>query len=225
MAGEPQKRRAGFMLKIHNLTFRYQNSEPLYQFDLEAQPGEIIGIQGESGSGKSTLLDLLTGFLMPLDGAVFWQDENIVPLPPEHRPVNIVFQRNNLFEHLTAEHNVRLGLGPSENSKGHDIVYGALARVGLAGKELQKASTLSGGQQQRVALARAIVRNKPLLLLDEPFNGLDESNREDMLSLIKGLAENGDRTVLMVTHEKSDCEAIASRSFIVDEGQLTESRG
>ena len=87
------------MLTINDLHFRYEEKGILFEFDLEAKPGEIIGILGKSGSGKSTLLDLIAGFQKPLQGNIQWLGAEISVLPPEARPVTILFQSNNVFEH------------------------------------------------------------------------------------------------------------------------------
>lgn len=212
------------MLRVENVKFRYGNAGTEFNFNFHAHPGEIIGIMGPSGSGKSTLLDLVAGFQIPDQGEIFWEEKNISQLPPELRPVTVLFQNYNLFEHLSAEQNVTIGVKSTLriSSEEQALVQKAFADVGLTGLENQLAATLSGGQQQRVALARSIVRNKPILLLDEPFSGLDADNRSEILRLIKQLAERQKRCVLMVTHDVADCHAIATRRYMVDTGVLVE---
>lgn len=205
------------MLKLDHVTFRHKGASLTYDFSLEASPQEIIAITGESGSGKTTLLELIAGFLIADGGTMTWQGDDLKALPPERRPITTLFQNHNLFEHLTASRNIALGI------EGHVVsstIEDALKKVGLAGLENQKASTMSGGQQQRVALARTFVRDTPILLLDEPFNGLDDTNKAEMLSLIKTLAKKENRCVLMITHDQSDCDAIATRQFKVENGKL-----
>lgn len=205
------------MLKLDHLAFRHKGASLTYDFSLEASPREIIAITGESGSGKTTLLELIAGFLIADGGGMTWQGDDLKTLPPEQRPITILFQNHNLFEHLTAGRNIALGI---KGQIAPSTIEDALKKVGLAGLENQKASTMSGGQQQRVALARTFVRDTPILLLDEPFNGLDEANKAEMLSLIKTLAEKENRCVLMITHDQSDCDAIATKQFKVENGKL-----
>ncbi|MBL4892655.1 MAG: ATP-binding cassette domain-containing protein [Rhizobiaceae bacterium] len=205
------------MLKLDHVTFRHESTSLTYDFSLEASPKEIIAITGESGSGKTTLLELIAGFLIPDGGNMTWQGENLKLLPPEQRPITTLFQNHNLFEHLTAGRNIALGI------RGHvasSTIEKALKKVGLAGLENQRASNMSGGQQQRVALARTFMRDTPILLLDEPFTGLDGSNKAEILSLIKTLAEKETRCVLMITHNQSDCDAIATKQFKVENSKL-----
>ena len=205
------------MLALDHVLFRHTGANLTYDFSLEASPQDIIAITGESGSGKTTLLELIAGFFIADGGGMTWEGQNLKPLPPEKRPITTLFQNYNLFEHLTAGQNIALGI---KGRVAPSIIDDALKKVGLAGLENQKASTMSGGQQQRVALARTFVRDTPILLLDEPFNGLDGTNKAEMLSLIKTLAEKENRCVLMITHDQSDCDAIASRQFKVENGKL-----
>ncbi len=210
------------MLRLEDIKFRHHQEDTPYVFSLEASTGDTVGIMGPSGSGKSTLLDLIAGFQIPESGSMHWDNLNLIPLPPEQRPVTILFQHNNLFGHLTAARNVAIGINPSRriSTEEQSRVLNVLRQVGLAGHEDQRASTLSGGQQQRVALARAILRDRPILLLDEPFGGLDDETRHDMLDLVRVQAAENNKCVLMVTHDESDCEAIATKRYVVDAGKL-----
>ncbi|PCH47738.1 MAG: hypothetical protein COC23_01305 [Hyphomicrobiales bacterium] len=213
------------MLRIENLVFRHNEGGPNYQFSLDAEPGEIICIKGQSGSGKSTFLDLIAGFQLPQSGVLEWQGHDLLLQPPENRPVTILFQKDNLFEHLSAGQNVALGAKSRASQKPRNVdqqVLTALKKVGLEGQFDQRAATLSGGQQQRVALARAMVRDKPILLLDEPFTGLDDDTRNEMYRLILSLAEDEQRCILLVTHDQADCDALATRQMHIQNGRLSE---
>ncbi|MEM9734046.1 MAG: ATP-binding cassette domain-containing protein [Pseudomonadota bacterium] len=208
------------MLSVENVRFAHEGSEEEYHFHLTAKPGEVIALMGASGSGKSTLLDLLSGFLMPLSGQMLWEGKAFQNKPPEQRPCTILFQRDNVFGHLSANANVALGLPKGKHDP--DRIEKALEQVGMAGKGEQKAQTLSGGQQQRVALARSLVREQPFLLLDEPFTGLDDDTRHRMLPLVKAMAEDHRRCVLMVTHDRQDAQMIADRLMVMDNHRLVE---
>jgi thiamine transport system ATP-binding protein len=134
----------------------------------------------------------------------------------------MVFQENNLFGHLDAAANVGLGRSPSLklNAADRAEIAAALARVGLAGKEKRLPRELSGGERQRVALARVLVRDRPVLLLDEPFASLGPALRADMLDLLRDLHAERGMTVLMATHQPDDAEAIASRIVFLEEGRV-----
>ncbi|MDA9008591.1 ATP-binding cassette domain-containing protein [Alphaproteobacteria bacterium] len=205
------------MLEITDLRFRHPGQQSDYSFDLSVKPGKILGITGKSGSGKSTLLDLVAGFLLPSAGEILIEGNRQNELPPEARPLTILFQKNNLFEHLSAADNVALGINPSLRltSQEKQLVTKALARVGLGGKDRQKVASLSGGEQQRVALARSLVRNKPILLLDEPFSALDAETRAEMLTLVREIVDEKQLATLMVTHDTSDCRVLRASEFDV----------
>ncbi|MDA7848016.1 ATP-binding cassette domain-containing protein [Sulfurospirillum sp.] len=210
------------MLHINNLTYSYEKS--VYDFSFFVEKNEIIGIIGESGSGKSTLLDLIAGFLTPFKGSITFENENIVLLNAETRPITTLFQKYNTFEHLTVIKNVLLGINTSIKPKEEDLKEAKqiLKEVGLEGFEDKLASSLSGGQSQRVALARSLIRKKPILLLDEPFTGLDLKTREKMLNLVKNITKKRDLYTIMVTHDLNDCKLIANRVYRVSKGKLCQ---
>lgn len=212
------------MLSVENVRFAYPGMEREYTFDLTARAGEVIALMGASGSGKSTLLDLLAGFQLARSGRMVWDGEAFGHLPPEKRPCTVLFQKDNVFGHITAKENVALGL-PNRgrlSQQESDQIMAALDAVGMDGKAEQKAQTLSGGQQQRVALARSLVRQQPLLLLDEPFTGLDDDTRHRMLPLVKDIAVQRNRCVLMVSHDREDAQMIADRLLVMDDYRLAE---
>ena len=210
------------MLKLEALCYRHPGKTDGYEFSLKIGTGEIAGITGRSGSGKSTLLDLISGFLTPFSGVLTWEGADLLRLPPEKRPVTILFQNNNLFDHLSAENNVALGINTSLrlSDRERSRVEEALYAVSLKGLGQHRAGKLSGGEQQRIALARALVRKTPVLLLDEPFSALDTATRRSMLDLVRNIAHEHDRAVVMVTHDVRDCKAIADNHYSLSEGEL-----
>ncbi len=213
------------MLKLDNLTFRFSDGADLhdYGFTLEVEPGMIAGLTGRSGSGKSTCLDLIAGFLQPLSGGLEIDGREMRAVPPGDRPVTILFQQNNLFDHLSAGDNVGLGLNPSLrlDVTEKSAVASALDRVGLAALSTAPARQLSGGERQRVALARCLVRKRPVLLLDEPFSALDAETRGEMLGLVREIVSDGNLAALMVTHDVRDCERVADRHYKMANDRVT----
>lgn len=212
------------MLQLDKLTFQYSENAARYNFSLTAEKAKVIAISGRSGSGKSTLLDLIAGFLAPLSGSLYWEQKNITSLAPDQRPVTTLFQKNNLFEHRNAIDNVVVGINPAIPRKGPDTdkAKKALDAVGLGNHYLQRVNSLSGGQRQRVAIARALIRQRGIVLLDEPLSALDTQTRDEMLSLIKALAEHQHYTVIMVTHDHRDSDAIADDHYEVIDGSLRQ---
>lgn len=213
------------MLKLDAVQFQYNRDSELYDFSLQVPPGTITCVSGRSGSGKSTLLDLIAGFQLPSSGTLWWSDSNFTQLPPDKRPVTTVFQRNNLFEHRNAIDNVVVGINPKipKHGKDSELAKAALDSVGLSEFTHTRVSKLSGGQQQRVAIARAILRQSKVILLDEPFSALDQQTRQSMLTLVRSLATEQQRAIIMVTHDLRDADAIADNHFVIENQQLHQS--
>jgi thiamine transport system ATP-binding protein len=193
-----------------------------FRFDCELPAGQIIAVTGPSGSGKSTLFNLIAGFEAPDSGRILIAGTDIENLAPSDRPVSLVFQDNNLFSHLDLFTNVGLGLSPSMRLSFNDRrrISGALDRVGLAGFERRMPGTLSGGERQRAAFARALIRDRPVLLLDEPFAALDPSLRSGMVHLLKELHAETARTVLIVSHDPREVRELADYALFVESGEI-----
>jgi thiamine transport system ATP-binding protein len=188
--------------------------------DWQLAQGSRLAIIGPSGAGKSTLLSVIGGFLAPRAGRVIWDGQDITEAPPAARPITMLFQDQNLFPHLTIAQNIGLGLSPSLRltTKDHRKIDEALDRTGLAGLGPRKPGNLSGGQQSRVALARALLRQRPILCLDEPFAALGPALKTEMLGLLAALADETAATVLMITHDPADARAFAPLTTLVAEG-------
>jgi len=208
------------MLELAGVVFRYEDSE--MRFDLDVAAGECVAVIGSSGAGKSTLLALVAGFERPVAGRILVAGRDVTRDPPAARPVTSLFQEHNLFAHLTAAENVGLGIDPGLrlNAAGRSKVGEALGHVGLAGLEGRLPGQLSGGERQRVALARSLVRNRPLLLLDEPFAALGPAQRREMLDLVNVLARDRGFTVLFVSHQPDDARHAAGRTIFLQEGRV-----
>ncbi|MEP7241733.1 MAG: ATP-binding cassette domain-containing protein [Devosia sp.] len=208
------------MLGLDEVRFSYAPPGPTWHLSMEALAGEVTAVEGASGSGKSTLLDLVAGFLMPTAGAIRIDNRDVTALPPEARPVSILFQSETLFEHLSAAHNVALGLPRPDPAR----VAAALAEVGLPDLGGQRAATLSGGQKQRVALARTLLRQRPVLLLDEPFSALDDNARAALRTLVQSLTRQHRWATVLVTHHADDIGAIADRVYRLESDRLARQR-
>ncbi len=210
------------MLGADRLAYTYPGAERHYELSFSALPGEVTAVSGQSGAGKSTLLDLVAGFLAPTSGSLMLDGRDLLPLPPEGRPVSIQFQTDTLFDHLTAARNVALGLPyhtPTADARGQ--IEAALAEVGLAGMGPQRAATLSGGEKQRAALARTLLRNRPVLLLDEPFSALDDETRGTVRELVRQLTVQHGWITILVSHHVDDIAALATRRYHLHDGRLT----
>lgn len=206
------------MLQLDHL----QMSQGAFQLaaNWQAPAGARIAVIGPSGAGKSTLISMIGGYLAPDSGRVLWRGQDLTPVEPGARPITTLFQDQNLFPHLTIAQNLGLGISPMLrlSAADHERVEAALARTGLAGMGARKPAALSGGQQSRAALARALLRDKPILLLDEPFAALGPALKAEMLGLVAALADETGATVLMVTHDPKDALALAPLTCLVAGG-------
>ena len=209
------------MLVLDDLCYAHPGQTTGYRFSMTAAPGEVTAVSGPSGAGKSTLLDLIAGFLRPTGGSLRLDGLDLLPLPPERRPVSILFQSETLFEHLSAARNVAFGLPRGTPKVEADRrVAAALAEVGLPEIGRQRAATLSGGQKQRVALARTLLRARPVLLLDEPFSALDDETRATVRELVATLTAKHDWAAILVSHHADDVAALAAKRYRIEGGTL-----
>ena len=210
------------MIRLDNV-FLADDALPM-TFDLQVAAGERIAIVGPSGAGKSTLLNLIAGFVLPTRGNIWLNGENHTRSAPYERPVSMLFQENNLFPHLTVQQNLALGLKTSLKLTAleQDQIEQVADAVGLTSFLSRLPNSLSGGQKQRVALARCLLRDKPILLLDEPFSALDPALRREMLDLIDQLCQRKNLTLLLVTHQPSELEGNVDRMIHVENGRITQ---
>lgn len=208
------------MLKLTDITWLYHHL-PM-RFTLSVARGEQVAVLGPSGAGKSTLLNLIAGFLTPASGTIMIEGQDHTTTPPSRRPVSMLFQENNLFSHLNVRQNIGLGLNPGLklNAAQREKLHHIARQMGIENLLERLPGELSGGQRQRVALARCLVREQPVLLLDEPFSALDPALRQEMLTLVGDVCRDQQLTLLMVSHSVEDTARIASRSIVVADGRI-----
>ena len=208
------------MLELNTLSIQQDGFRLAANFSVNA--GEAVAILGPSGGGKSTLLMALAGFMPLSSGSLRWNGSDISTASPAERPVSMLFQEHNLFPHLDIAQNVGLGLRPDlKLSKANRVAVSAtLTRVGLQGKEAHLPHQLSGGQRSRASLARVLLRQKPVLLLDEPFAALGPALRKDMLALVEEIRAEQNVTLLLVTHNPDEIKHFAEKCVFVDGGDV-----
>lgn len=215
---------SGASVELREVGFQYRDAAGALDmsFDLSVPAGSVLAVIGPSGAGKSTLLSLLAGFDRPTSGQVFIAGKDVTAIEPADRPVSMLFQDHNLFGHLDVWSNVALGVSPRLQLNGEQRARtaAALERVGLAGLERRLPGQISGGERQRAALARVLVRDRPVLLLDEPFAALGPAMRSEMLGLLRDLHRETAVTILMVTHSPDDAKAAANLTAFVDAGRI-----
>lgn len=214
------------ILEIHQLEKSFGSLKVLEGIDLTVKEGEVVALIGASGSGKSTLLRCINRLEPPSAGRIRFMDAEVTPsnLNWVRKQIGMVFQRFNLFPHLTALENVALAprkvLGVSAEvalREGREL----LDRVQLSEKAQNYPGELSGGQQQRVAIARALAMNPRLLLFDEPTSALDPELVGEVLAVMRNLAREG-RTMVVATHEMGFAKEVAHRVLFLDAGRILE---
>lgn len=206
------------MIQCQNLAFSYPQSTIKIDLpELNVDQGQKVAVVGPSGSGKSTLLNMIAGFLLPAQGNIMLNGENHTLTKPHQRPVSMLFQQNNLFNHLNVTQNLVLGIHPKLSMTENQCqkIEMIADKVGLSAHLSRYPDKLSGGQQQRVALARCMLRNQPILLLDEPFSALDKSLRIEMLDLLNTICAEKELTVMLVTHQPEELSAFVDKIITI----------
>jgi putative spermidine/putrescine transport system ATP-binding protein len=211
-------------LRLVHLTKHFGTAAAVHDFSLDVLEGELMCLLGPSGCGKTTTLRMIGGFITPDAGDILIDGHSVLSLPPERRPTAMVFQRFNLWPHMTVTDNIAFGLRlrrlpvPTIARK----VTDALALVGLPGADRKWPHQLSGGEQQRVAVARALVLEPKILLLDEPFSNLDARLRVRMREELKTLQRQVGITTVFVTHDQEEALTLADRIAVMNKGVVEQ---
>ena len=214
---------------VKKLEKSFENQKVLRGIDLEIQDGETVVLIGSSGSGKSTFLRCLNLLNVPDKGQIFVDGQEITcpktNLNQLRTKVGMVFQNFNLFENMNVLENIKLAprkVLHLSNKQAEKEAIELLKRVGLANKAYDYPKNLSGGQKQRVAIARALAMHPEVILFDEPTSALDPEMVGEVLEVIKDLAKDHSRTMVIVTHEMSFAREVGTRLIFLDKGKIIE---
>lgn len=212
-------------LEIRNLRRRFGDRDVVAGVSLTIQPGHVTCLLGPSGCGKSTTLRMIAGVEMQDSGEIY-VDGNLIcdtvfRVPPERRQIGLMFQDFALFPHLTVAENVAFGLKGSKGEK-RVRVEELLEKVGLGWTIDEYPHSLSGGEQQRVALARALAPRPRIMLMDEPFSGLDNRLRDGIRDETLALLKDEDTAVLLVTHEPEEALRMADEIALMRDGVIVQ---
>ncbi|MDZ4113638.1 MAG: ABC transporter ATP-binding protein [Brevundimonas sp.] len=213
-------------LTATGLVRRYGRDAGVHGVDLTLVPGQVTALLGPSGSGKSTLLRLIAGLEAPDAGEIRLGETELSrsghAVPPEHRGIGLMFQEHALFPHKTVLGNVTFGLNHLPRAEANARALDLLRSLRLEDRAKAWPSTLSGGEQQRVALARALAREPAVLLMDEPFSGLDASLRAEVRDALTPALRAAGAAVLIVTHDAEDALAMADHLILLDQGTVLQ---
>ena len=213
-------------LSLNNVTVGYDNLPIVKEISLTLGNGQIGCLLGPSGCGKSTLLRAIAGFEPLISGEIIMEDQLLssrhFTQVPEKRQIGMVFQDLALFPHLTIDENIRFGIHRWSRHKQVERVRELLDLVGLSEMKNRYPHSLSGGQQQRIALARAMAPRPKLLLLDEPFSGLDASMREKLVPEVRDILLQEQMSALLVTHDQMEAFAMADKVAVIREGMVLQ---
>ncbi|GGI40447.1 arginine ABC transporter ATP-binding protein [Mammaliicoccus stepanovicii] len=217
------------MIELQNLKKSFKGKEVIKGINLSIDKGEVVTLIGRSGSGKTTLLRMINALEIPTEGFVSVNGETYTADNKKsqikvRKQSGMVFQSYNLFPHKTAIENVMEGLitvKKLSKQKAYEDALQLLNKVGLESVKDQRPHALSGGQQQRVAIARALAMNPKVMLFDEPTSALDPELVNDVLQVIKELANEG-MTMVIVTHEMRFAQEVSDRMIFINDGLIGE---
>jgi spermidine/putrescine ABC transporter ATP-binding subunit len=215
------------IISIRNITKRFGAVAAVDNVSIDIRPNEFFALLGPSGCGKTTLLRMISGLETPTEGAIVIDGVDTTRIPPNRRPVNMVFQSYAVFPHMSVLANVGYGLKVvgTPQAEIEARAREALHMVQLSALAERMPNQLSGGQRQRVALARALVKRPKVLLLDEPLSALDAKLREQMRLELSKLQESVGITFIIVTHDQDEALSMANRIAVMNEGKVSQIAG
>lgn len=211
-------------LICRDITKDFDDFRAVDHVSFEVPQGSFFSILGPSGCGKTTLLRMIAGFQSPSSGDLLIKGKSVLGVPPNRRPVSMVFQHLALFPTMNIGDNVGFGLRQRgvKRAEIHTRIENVLERVGLPGVSARRVDQLSGGQKQRVAIARCMVLEPDVLLLDEPLGALDQKLREHMKVELKALQAAFNTTFVYITHDQSEALVMSDNIAVMNKGRFEQ---
>lgn len=212
------------MIRVEKLTKTFGNRSAVDRVTFAVNRQESLAVLGPSGSGKTTLLRLIAGLERPDRGEIYIGDR-VVSSPlenvaPHERGIGFVFQQPALWPHLTVAQNILFGIQNLSRPQARERLTEVLEHTNLTGFEHRFPDEISGGEARRVAIARAVAPHPACLLMDEPLINLDRDLKERMLSMIRGIIERYETTLIYVTHELSEARRLSERVLELHSGRI-----
>ena len=211
-------------LNLHKIHYEINSNTILKDIDLSVEEGEFISVIGKSGSGKTTLLKIISGLIRQTSGEISLNDRTLANdnlfIEPENRKLGLVVQEKVLFPHLNVQSNVEFGISSDSEKKEKSIEM--LRKFHISNLKDKYPHEISGGEAQRVALARTLVTKPSVLLLDEPFNGLDQELKDEIYPDIKKILKINKITTIMVSHDLNEVKSFSAKIYSLDSAGLKE---
>ncbi len=206
-------------IKIKNVCKSFKNIEVLKNINIELESGKIYGLYGRNGAGKSVLLKIICGFYVPTSGEILYNGENLNSKNDFPKDLRALIEKPSFFPDLTGFENLKM-LAKIQNKISDNEINKALEIVNLLDEKNKKYSKYSLGMKQKLGIAQAIMENPKILILDEPFNGVEQKTVEKLINYLKSIKK--DRLIIISTHIKEDLNKLSDVIYIMDDGKIYE---
>lgn len=212
----------GKMIEIRNLTKSFKGQIVLNGLSFSAEPGSITGIIGRNGSGKTVLFKCMCGFLLPDSGQIIMNSKDVTKIRERNGMIGAIIEEPGFLEDVSGYKNLKY-LALLQGKIGEQEILHALEQVGLLDERNKKVKKYSMGMRQRLGIAQVLMEDPPIMILDEPMNGLDQQGVEDMWDLFLDLKKRN-KTVILTSHNKEDIDILCDAVYRIDNGILTKER-